>query len=82
MPKRNKDGKDFLSDEEREEFQRRLKDYRAMYGLTLKQAGERAGLAFTWIHKLENHKLIDPSLSTLLKLSKSYKCKISNLVGK
>jgi len=59
----------------------RLKELREERGLSLRKLAELSGIHFVTLARLENG-LIDPRLSTLLKLCKALKISIGELVGK
>lgn len=62
-------------------MQTRLKQWREKRGLSLRELGERSGVHYVSIVKMEAGKL-DPQLSTLLKLCRALKINLNQLVGK
>ena len=60
-------------------FAKRIKDLRAMRGLTQAVLAERAGLSLAYIGRLETGHY-DPQLSTLRKLAKALKVTLAELV--
>lgn len=58
---------------------KRLKQLRAERGLTQAALAKEAGVTLSYIGRLEIG-MHDPQLSTLKKLAKALKCKISELV--
>lgn len=58
---------------------KRLKQLRADKGMTQRQLAEGAGLSLAYIGRLEIGRY-DPQLSTLRRLAKALKCKVSELV--
>jgi transcriptional regulator with XRE-family HTH domain len=62
-------------------MQTRLKHWRERRGLSLRELGERSGVHYVSIVKMEAGKL-DPQLSTLLKLCKALNTTLNQLVGK
>jgi DNA-binding XRE family transcriptional regulator len=59
----------------------KLKQWREKRGLSLRELGERSGVHYVSIVKMEAGKL-DPQLSTLLKLCRALKINLHQLVGK
>ena len=62
-------------------MQIRLKQWREKRELSLRELGERSGVHYVSIVKMEAGKL-DPQLSTLLKLCKALHVTLNQLVGK
>ena len=62
-------------------MQIRLKQWRENRELSLRELGERSGVHYVSIVKMEAGKL-DPQLSTLLKLCKALHVTLNQLVGK
>ena len=61
-------------------MQTRLKEWRQKRGLSLRKLGERSGVHYISLVKLEARRL-DPQLSTLLKLCHALGVSLSQLVG-
>ena len=61
-------------------MQTRLKEWREKRGLSLRKLGERSGVHYVSLVKLEAGRL-DPQLSTLLKLCQALRVSLSQLVG-
>ena len=59
----------------------RLKQWREKRGLSLRELGERSGVHYVTIVKMEAGRL-DPQLSTLLKLCKALNITLNQLVKK
>jgi DNA-binding XRE family transcriptional regulator len=59
----------------------KLKEWREKRGLSLRELGERSGVHYVSIVKMEAGKL-DPQLSTLLKLCRALEINLHQLVGK
>jgi DNA-binding XRE family transcriptional regulator len=61
-------------------MQTRLREWREKRGLSLRKLGERSGVHYISLVKLEAGRL-DPQLSTLLKLCQALRISLSQLVG-
>lgn len=61
-------------------MQTRLREWREKQGLSLRKLGERSGVHYVSLVKLEAGRL-DPQLSTLVKLCQALKISLSQLVG-
>jgi transcriptional regulator with XRE-family HTH domain len=61
-------------------MQTRLKEWRTRRGFSLRQLGERSGVHYVSLVKMEAERL-DPQLSTLLKLSAALGISLTQLVG-
>ena len=61
-------------------MQTRLKEWREKRGWSVRKLGERAGVHYVSIVKIEVGRL-DPRLSTLLRLCQALRISLSQLVG-
>jgi len=61
-------------------MQTRLREWRERRGFSLRKLGERSGVHYVSLVKLEAGRL-DPQLSTLLKLCQALRVSLSQLVG-
>jgi transcriptional regulator with XRE-family HTH domain len=61
-------------------MQTRLREWREKQGFSLRRLGERSGVHYVSLVKLEAGRL-DPQLSTLLKLCKALNITLNQLVG-
>lgn len=62
------------------QFRENLRFYRKKNNLNLRQAQEKTKVVHPFIWKLEKGLRVNPSLDTLIKLAKGYKCEITDLI--
>lgn len=60
---------------------KRAKDLRKARKLTLQDVADSAGLAKSYVWEIENGKQINPSISTLISLTKALGTSLDSLVG-
>ena len=70
-----------MYEQEVNKFQTRLKELRAKLGCTQKYVAWVTGIDHAYISKLESGEKQNPSLKTMLRFCRFYKCTLSELTG-